>query len=483
MTDENLVDEFSDLIRKYFDTPKVFADSAGWAISSALLGPYFFCPMVPKEAGKSNLFMILSSLPGRFRRSTVLACFDKVYGSVYRTEWLDEVTDEYVSGELKKPENKERSSEEIRKNLSSKQKADIEYRLDEKIDHIIIGEGSLEGMIDHIEEAKSREYIITSREMGGMFQKIFDKNSYENNVGTLLSMLYYGEGFIMHLSSRGGKKGGRRVPPGLFVTMLGGMQEFKLYIGESAIRQGFARRPIIVFVPKADDYKYPINEDRTSFEGELNDFIEKVIERRKIIRDYVEKINGRPITMMIHPQVEKEINEFDRALAMKLDASPTLENITKQSGWEQLFKLSFCYEIAKNKKLSVSETDKGTFVETLIMPDSYKRARAFLDVVYKNSKGEIDGISDVPDKSVNIRIPSDRLFNLALEQGSNGIRVRELLQSTGWYSEYAWKIALELKDLGRLKIESRPGKTKPSTYFIAITEDQKAEGDDFAVPK
>jgi hypothetical protein len=474
---ENLVDEFSNLICKYIDTPKVFADAVGFAMSSALLGPAFKSLWVPH--GTANLFIVLSSLPGRTRRSTVQEAFEKVFKRVRKMEMFEKAKDDFLNEELNRSENKDCTQEQIRNDLSDEDLLKIEEKIEDEINNMIIEEGSTEGLIDHIENTNSNEFIITSREMGAIFQKIF-KEGYEQGVGLLFSKLYYGEGSAVYLSSRGGKKGGRKIRPDLYVTMLGGMQEFRLYITEDAVRQGLARRIIIVYVPKATEWKPPINEDRANFDDELNSFADKVLERRKYLRDCIEKNGGRTIDAIIHPKVESEINDFDHKLAMKLDASPTLENIAIQSRWEHLFKLSFCYEIAKNRELRGSE-DSGFHV--LITPDSYDRAKAFLDVVDQNSKGEIDSISDVSDKSVNIRVPTERLYSLAVQKGPSGIRVTELLQATHWRSKYAFEMALELKQQGRLRIESRQGKTKPSTYFIAIPEDQREEGNGFVVPK
>lgn len=480
--EENLVDEFSNLIQKYIDTPKVFADAVGFGLSSALLGPFFNSLWVPH--GTPNLFIILSSLPGRTRRSTLQSAFERVYKRVHRTEMLGKITEDYVSEELKKEENKDCTPEEFEKNLSEEDRWKINQKVEDEIRNMIIEEGSTEGLIDHIENTDSDEFIITSREMGGVFLKMF-KDGYEQGVGLLFSKMYYGEGATVYLSSRGGKKGGRKIKDGLYVTMLGGMQEFRQYITEDAIRQGLARRIIIVYVSKAKEWMPPIDERRQSFDDELDVFADKIIERRKYFRERQNSMsptcNRKTLDIIFHPEVEKNINAFDHELALKLDASPTLENIAKQSGWEHLFKLSACYEISKVKNLRGLDKD---IPHVLICPDSYERAKVFLDIVNENSKGEIDGISDIPKKTVNIRTPLERLFNLALEKGSDGITVTELLHKTHWFSEDLWKLAMELKQQGRMKMETRQGKTKKSTFFTAITEDQKAEvGDDFVVQK
>jgi len=462
--EENLVDEFSNLIRKYIDTPKEFADAVGFGLSSALLGPFFKSLWVPH--GTPNLFIILSSLPGRTRRSTVQDAFERVYTKVHKTEKMEKAIEDFVSEELKKEENKNRTAEQIRDNISDEDCQKIEDKVDDEVQNLIIEEGSSEGVIDHIEGTNSNEFIITSREMGEVFRKIFKEDGYQSGVGLLWSRLYYGEGCTVYLSSRGGKKGGRKIRKNLYVTMLGGMQEFRLYITEDAVRQGLARRIIIVYVPKAKEWKPPISEERENFHTELDDFADKIIERRKYLCEALE-VNRGTLDIIVHPEVERKINEFDHEWALKLDSSPTLENIAKQSEWEHLFKLAACYEIAKMKEVRGSESEKIEY-HVLIAHDSYDKAKAFLDLVNENSKGEIDVISDIPAKTVNVKIPEERLYGIIADSGKAGISKTKLEQRTGWKSDEVGDLVIRLIRQGRIKCEVDKTATKPKNIFTAI---------------
>ncbi len=76
MTD--LIDEFVGIVRPYCDSPDCFIEAGGYYIMSTLLGRFFRCTQMPQR-GKPNTWIILSSIPGRMRRSTIQHYTDYIY--------------------------------------------------------------------------------------------------------------------------------------------------------------------------------------------------------------------------------------------------------------------------------------------------------------------------------------------------------------------------------------------------------------------
>lgn len=78
----DIIDEFKNVVIEYCDSPEVFIESAGYYLVSALLGRFYTCPSLPH--GNPNLWIVISSIPGRCRRSNVQNYTMKVYDKVMR---------------------------------------------------------------------------------------------------------------------------------------------------------------------------------------------------------------------------------------------------------------------------------------------------------------------------------------------------------------------------------------------------------------
>lgn len=456
----NFVDEFSKLLTTYIDTPKIFADAAAFALTSTLIGPYFESHWVPH--GTCNLFIVLSSIPGRTRRSTIQSAVEHVYKRVKKRQMIDT---------FRRDKKFEGASDEELNEAAEK------FVLD-----TIIEEGTVEGLTDHIQDTPSKTFFIASKEFGEVFERIFRKGGYEQGVALIYSRLYYGEGSSVFLSGRKkGAKTHRTIPNGLYVTMLCGMQEFKLYVTEEAIRQGLARRLLIVYVQKSQEWLPPISEKRKNFNEELNkfadrlyDYIQHIQRALKHNQSIVFEANEmraeenqlkipETIDIIIRADVEDAINKFDKEMTSLLDENPTLENIALQSGWEHLFRLAACYEIAKPNCLHQLSSDEP--YEVILQSDSYERARKFLDIIRSNTIGKIDSILDKKIQPRQIEDPVKRLYSIIKQHMPNGASRTQLLQRTQWESEDLDKCVFRLLELEEIVIENQPTKGRPKSIF------------------
>ena len=66
----NLIDRYVGITEKYTDAPEMFLRAGGYFLISTLLGSFFNLPDV--KVGRLNVWFILSSIPGRMRRSSVM---------------------------------------------------------------------------------------------------------------------------------------------------------------------------------------------------------------------------------------------------------------------------------------------------------------------------------------------------------------------------------------------------------------------------
>ena len=382
---EDFITRFVNICSKYCDSPEVFIEAGGYHIVASLLGRYFKSKWLPKP-GRPNLWFICSSIPGRMRRSSVYGFVEFVYKKV-----LEKMT-------------KERFLEE-NKQLPDDKKIKINKELIQSvIEDGIIEEGSPEGVMDHIDQTELECYAIMSTEFGVVLLRMGGEH-YESGVGTLFSKLAYGEGGSMFLSRRGGAKGKRKIPPGLYVTMFCGMQEPKWYLSKKMIRQGLLRRILIIYVPKSMRYKPPIVIGREQVWFELKQLFEDLVVKVKIIEEKLGETGQELIRVRFKPSVYEEINKFDESFATKVDENPTDVNLYKQSFWEHLTKLTMCKAIADdNCKLHYDEGLSEYYI--LVKENHLQAAKKF----FNKATGNCDEcIQELGAKSETVRTKEDPL--------------------------------------------------------------------------
>jgi len=390
------VDRFVGIIHDFYDGPEVFMEAAGYFVVSATLGRFF---RLPQAGGmRPNIWIVLSSIPGALRRSTL----QKYAMTTYRS-----ALERFYSEIKKEPE------EEIGK----------------LIDDTIIEEGTPEGIADHINHTALDSYAIFSTEFGGVLTKIYEKGSYERGVGTLFSKLYYGEAGTVYLSRRGGRAGIRRIRPGLYVTMFAGMQEPRYYLTQDMIRQGLLRRILIIYFDVREKNRWvpPLMDGRDEVYDNLKELGEELGER---MLEFYKKASGLDPPLMeviLTPRVLNSINSYAEELDKKITRDPSDANIYLQSLWEHLAKLSTLRAIAR-----------GNLVEEWGVPtinvedEDLERAKSFLREATSKAKDIIDDLGFERRKPISYEEPIERIYRTIAEAGEEGIKRSDLLRKNRW---------------------------------------------------
>lgn len=78
----NVLDEYIKIVSDVCDAPELFIKASGYSLISNLLGRYFTCTTMPH--GRPNLWFLMSSIPGRFRRSSVSGYYEHGYVEALR---------------------------------------------------------------------------------------------------------------------------------------------------------------------------------------------------------------------------------------------------------------------------------------------------------------------------------------------------------------------------------------------------------------
>ena len=215
----NLIDEFESILKKYTDAPPHFIRGCGYWLISATMGKYIWFYETTHKYPWVNLYVVLSSDPGFTRRSTVISCAKYVYRHAMR-DFLEKTG---------------KSAEEAT--------LEVERRFCEEF--------TVEGLADRIAILPHpKEVVLTSDELGAFLLRA--RGKYLLGSLSILSKLYYAEGYVQALSTRGGKFGERVIPEGVYATMLAGMQKPKLYMDKLSVQQGLLRRLLLICVDAKD---------------------------------------------------------------------------------------------------------------------------------------------------------------------------------------------------------------------------------------
>ena len=375
----NILRGYLEVVKENLDAPEIFIEASAYHIVSACLGRFFHCSLIPggKLGGRPNVWFVLSSIPGRTRRSTVSNYAQYVY---------------------------RKSLEKF--NVSR-------FKMDEKLAtkrvfDSIIEEGTPEGIVDHIQATELRHYCIVSTEFGSVLQRMGTKD-YELGVSTLYSKLYYGESHSMMLSQRGKDKMNRFLPSGIYVNMFCGMQEANEYITRTMSRQGLLRRIIIVFCSPEEikDWIPPINSFRENVYHDLWTSSEIIYET---MNDIVEAMGESSISSFdtsFHPKAMKIINTYARENDDALKKKVTDANIYMQSFWEHLAKLSMLEAISEKSFLKEETPPKCWVTErhTLTALDFLKRAT-------KHNRDIINNLGKEEEKILQSTVPLERIYQI-----------------------------------------------------------------------
>jgi len=431
MTD--LIDEFVDIVTPYCDAPSGFIEAGGYYLISTLLGRYFRCTQMPQR-GRPNIWFILSSIPGRMRRSTIQHYTDHVYQRV-------------MMGYYEKLNIAPNFIEEEENTFTEEEKIGVALKYRESLIYdSMLEEGTPEGIMDKIEDADQDMFTIVSTEMGSVFQRM-RRRDYQTGVSTLLSKLYYGEGGSIALSRRGGKKGGRTVPKGLYVTMFAGMQEPKWYLDNSMVRQGLLRRIIIIFVEPKDLNRWlpPMKGERDEIYGKLDDYADKLIDimlnYHGIVAGYVPQM----LDLFFNPKVMEKINARAKELDEALKEKTTNANIYRQSMWEHHAKLSMLRRIAENRLEELSGLKQVTVDE-----DNLSVAAEFIDPIFEKTEDIILSIGDEPQPIRTFEEPLERVWLIIAGGGKEGITRTDLYRESNMRADELDSLISTLIRSGRI---------------------------------
>lgn len=384
-----------------------------------------------------NVWFLLSSIPGRMRRSTVHNYENYVYKTTLEKFYLDE--------ERKK-----------------------------KISASIIDEGTPEGITDHINQnPELSAYVIKTPEFGGVLAKT-KEGGYEYGLPTFLSKLYDGEEWTQYLSTRTGKPPIRHIPRGLYVSMFSGMQEPELYLDEKMLRQGLLRRIIICYVTpdmlSMSDWKPPIFPERFGVWGELDAFVDELVilmnKYRKATGD-VPNPQKNPIDITFHPNVIESIN----ACAQKYDerlTKPDISNldIYQQGCWEQHSKLSMLEAVSRGELIESKPIGKFVFVSER----DYERAQKFLKNVSKTNELVADSLVSSEEVKTSKRA-LDRVYLKIENAGSAGIDHSTLSKNLHLKTKEVTELIDSLISQDRIRKGSRRiGKAGSETIFYTATK-------------
>jgi hypothetical protein len=432
----DLIDEYIAIVEAQLDAPKVFIESSAYYLVSAVLGPLFYCSSLPggKLGARPNLWFILSSIPGRTRRSTI----NNYCQYVYKNSLVKIHMSKFGI-----------SMEDARKNVNG----------------TILEEGTPEGLVDHIQETGLETYTIVSTEFGSVLQRMATKD-YELGISTLYSKMYYGEPHSMMLSQRGKEAKNRFLKSGLYVTMFCGMQEAVEYMTRTMSRQGLLRRILLVACLPSEITRWapPLDRTRENTYEKLWKMTEIFAARAKKLTEKLETISASNFNVVFHPAAETLINEvakkYDDALTDPLGVTDA--NIYMQSFWEHLAKLSMICAISRDS----FRDEKGDILGWVEKKDVLK-ALDFLERATKHNRNIISNLDEKREKIISATRPIEKVFEI-IKSEPKGIVRSELYRRSGMTKKLLETYIETLVVQERIEIRTIGSIGRPLTIYEII---------------
>lgn len=387
--------DYVDRVGDSLDSPKVFIEASAYHIISSCLGRFFHCSVMPggKLGARPNVWILLSSIPGRTRRSTLTEYCHYVYKNALKQFFV------------------------------TRFKMDVE-KASQRVFNTIIEEGTPEGIMDHISTTELDHYCIISTEFGSVLQRMGTKD-YELGVSTLYSKLYYGEQHSMMLSQRGKDAKNRYLKSGLYVNMFCGMQEANEYITRTMSRQGLLRRLILIACYPEDIKRWhpPIDTFREKMYGYLWEVADEVTKKMNHIVDMMGKYAISSFDIGFSPKAESVINKYAEKHDKRLTSKDgmTDANIYMQSFWEHLAKLSMLEAIV-NDSYNKEEYPARCWVKA----EHVEKALDFLNRATYHNREIISSLGREEEKLITSTTPLERILAIIESAGPKGIKRSEL---------------------------------------------------------
>ena len=439
---EDLIEEYINIIRDFTDAPDIFLQTCSYHIISTVLGQYF--EILDAKIERPNLWFILSSVPGRTRRSTVSRFNEYIISSAF-TKFYEE-----------------------NENLSRRE-SQLKYNLSRIID------GSTEGIADavmHGENEGINTFNVCNPEIGDVLRKISKGQSGTQGLDTLLSRLYYGEPYYASFSQRVRNPQNRYFSAGKYVTMFSTMQEPQYYLNKTMSRQGLLRRILLVYVDakdlSMDKWKSPFEDSLHQYRKRLDDYVEnqlfpKMKKYYKSWKNYNENLNyTRYIPVNIKDNVKEEISKIAREIDEEIIEDDSDYNIYQQTKWENLIKMTVVSAIARNPLKGKEEINLWEITASY---EDYQRAKNIIDEIDKHTEQILDKLGTYEiqakrDKGI------DRVYKQIYRVGKKGIIRSDLLNNLyGIKARELDEYVETLSEADKIKI-LRP-ESKKATKYIA----------------
>lgn len=470
MTD-NLIERFENDVSQYCDAPIGFIKCGSHFLAASLLGRYCLIPEMP-FGGRPNPWFIIASIPGRMRRSSALNYTEYVYDKALTRHFSDVLPFD---------------TEELEGEYSPEAITDLrELNAKKYVSKTKISDGTPEGISDAIQtgyemdEYQIKSFGITSGEFGGTIKQIVGKG-YRQGVAQLFSKLKYGEEDRVYLSQRGGKRGLRYIPRGLFVTMLCSMQEPQQYLSEVQSRQGLLRRMMIYFVKpeelSMDHWLPPLRSDREEVWNSLYQIadsyynrMKKMDEGRSMGWSYLEGEEYVPI--LIDSDVRDRINDIAEEVDENLIQESNDFNIYRQGRWEQLLELAATNSLARSP---IGLAESAFYVQM----EDLEKAIDFHDLISKNAKEMLDELSVSKGRVETEERQLNRIYGYINERGSAGIERSKLLNKSKMIAKKLddhIKTLVQGERIMRVGYGSTGGRPKTAYISMEWVEDAKREG-------
>lgn len=434
----NIIDEFVKVTKDKTDAPIEFIYATAYHLVSNMLGRYFFCPTLPPFNKRPNLWFLLSSIAGAFRRSTILGQEKLVYSEVLQS--------------IKEPYE----------NILESQ----------------IAEGSVEGVADQIYSASSKginTFAIKNPEFGGTLKRM-QKEKYMSGVQNFYCALYSGEGYAFSLSRRQAYFK-RIIPDGLYVTMLASMQDPDQYLARPQIRQGLLRRIQIIYATESDRW-LPFSTERYDEKKDYGLIINEISSRMPLFKEIITTSpivdhfkTARFIPMIPVSDVDDKWNEVARQIDNDARSNPSDYNIYKQAYIEANAKLSLVYAIADIDTAYVNEARKSDpEFNVPIQMKHYLQSKKFLDTYSGKMKKVIDELPEFETKIRTYKNATEQAYSAIFEAGVDGITTTRFSKRFQYWGSTKTQILSSLLESGRVfqRIKPSTGGRKAIVYVADV---------------